>query len=211
MRASSGSRSSAFQMASTMAPTMTPVRSCSRLQPSSDSSVALFVRRVTERVMLTTTTDEDMATHRPSTSATSIGCPNRVKAPAARMRGGDDLQWRGQQQRAVLAPQPAHVELDADLEEQQHHANIGEQTYELLGGTRALGQQLEAHEAYQQVADDRRQAHTPGDEPEHRGGEEDHPEFQDRDGGRLPSSKPTRSRWRSVVASVFPGPRMPGP
>ena len=184
---------------------MTPVRSCSRLQPSSDISVALLVRRVIERVMLTTTTDEDMATHRPSTSATSSGWPRTVEHHAGDDGGGQDLQRGRGQQRAVLPSQSAHVELDADLEEQQHHADVGQQAHLLLVGLAVLGQQLEGDQADHQVADDRGQAEAAGDEPEDRCREEHRAELEDRDGGLFHACQRTRSRRRAAT------PRMPRP
>ena len=145
---------------------MTPERSCSRLQPSSAVSVALLVRRVWLRVMLTTTTDEDMATQRPRMSATSMGWPERCQHEAGDDRGGDDLERRGCQQRAVFASQPAHVQLDADLEEQQHHADIGQQLHLLAVGLAVLRQQLEGDQADHQVADHGGQPEATRDVPE---------------------------------------------
>ena len=50
-------------------PSATPVTSWSTLQPSRPSSVGLSVVRRRERVMLTTTTELDMATDRPTSAA----------------------------------------------------------------------------------------------------------------------------------------------
>ena len=41
----------------------------------------------------------------------------------------ESTTWSGaaQQQPAVVAPQPAEVHLDADLEQEQHDADVGQQ------------------------------------------------------------------------------------
>ncbi len=95
----------------------------------------------------------------------------------------------------MLAPEPADVELDADLEEQQHHADIGQQADLLLVRLAVFGQQLEGDQADHQVADDRGQPDASGDEPEHRCREEYRPQLEDRDGGlfhdaSVPGRKP---------------------
>ncbi len=85
----------------------------------------------------------------------------------------------------MLTPEPAHVELDADLEQQQHDADIGQQLHLLAIGLAGFGEQLEGHQADHQVTDHRRQAKPPRDEPEHGSGQEQRAQLEDREGGRF--------------------------
>ena len=85
----------------------------------------------------------------------------------------------------MLPAQPAHVELDADLEEQQDDPEIGQQLDLLTVRLGVLGQELEGDDADDEVADDGRQAQTARDVPEDGGGQEDGAELEDGQGRRL--------------------------
>ncbi len=123
-------------------------------QPRSASSVGRSVVRRRLSVMLTMTIDDDSATHRP-TSAAAIGSrPVTRKTTAGDDRREDDLDRRHQQDRAVVASQPGQVDLDADLEQQQHDTDVGQQLELLAVGDVARRERREA-EPDRQVADDR--------------------------------------------------------
>ena len=66
--------------------------------------------------------------------------------------------WSGaaQHELAVLAAEPGDVDLDADLEQQQHDADVGEQ-HELVVVGDVARRERRHRQPHDEVADDRRQ------------------------------------------------------
>ena len=149
------------------------------LQPSSASSVGRSVVRRRLTVMLTMTTDDDSATHRP-TSAAAIG-----SRPASAERATGDRRSRGrpgagagQQDPAVVAPQPGQVDLDPDLEQEQDDADVGEQLELVVVGDVAGRERREA-EADDEVPDDRREPEPPREPAARHGRQQDQADLED--------------------------------
>ena len=96
-------------------------------QPSRAMSVGRSVVRRRLTVMLTMTTDDDSATHSPTSAAASRSRPASINTAAA--RPVEITTWSGAAQSSGpwSRRSRAEVHLDADLEEQQHDADVGEQ------------------------------------------------------------------------------------
>ena len=124
---SAGSRSPPTPIETSTAAKTTPARSCITLQPSIERSVSGSVVRRLLRVMLTTTTLDDIAMPRPAISAPARPTPRSMKAALAIAVVISELHGNRPDQAAVLAPKPPSVDLDADLEEQQHDAYVSQQ------------------------------------------------------------------------------------
>ena len=76
-------------------------------------------------------------------------------------------------------PESPEVDLDADLEQQQHHADVGEQL-ELLAVGDVAGREGRDGEAESEVADNRRQPETPRQPAGGDGRNEERAELEDR-------------------------------
>ena len=68
--------------------------------------------------MLTMTTDDDSATHRPTNRCRDRLHPGQGERDARDARGQQRLGRRGEQQPAVVPLEPAQVDLDPDLEQE---------------------------------------------------------------------------------------------
>ena len=132
----------------------TPTMSCMTAQPTSASSVGRSVVRRRLRVMLTMTIDDDSATDRPMTAAAIGSRPVTRKATTGDDGRDDDLGRPGQQHRAVVASQLGQVDLDADLEQEQHDPDVGQQL-ELLAVRDVARRERREAQPDRQVADDR--------------------------------------------------------
>ena len=107
--------------------------SCRIAHTTSARSVTGSVVRLRLRVMLTTTTELESATARPSVTAPEHAGAERGERESARDRADRDLQRHREEDPARLAPQRAQIKLDADLEQKEHDADIGEHL-DLLAG-----------------------------------------------------------------------------
>ena len=147
--------------ANSTAAIVTPVRSCRTLQPSRVVSVTSSVVRRELRVMLAMTTLEDRATHNPSTAAGRSSTPSASNDAPRNEGRNDHLHRRGHQKTSLLTPQLEWVDFDAHLEEQKHHAEIGQELEALAirHETRRKGRHGEAEG---EVAHHGRQPHAAG-------------------------------------------------
>ncbi len=103
-----------------------------------------------------------------------------------------DLQRRRHEEAALLPSDPREIHLDADLEQQQHHADVGQQLDLLAVRDVARRERRHGH-AQREVADDGGQADTPGDPAERRGRKQDEAELEDRTGGEIHARQDTGS------------------
>ena len=79
----------------------------------------------------------------------------------------------------MLAAEPRDVDLDADLEQEQHDADVGEQ-HELLVVRDVAGRERRDEHADREVADDRREPQTARRETRQGRHEQQQPELEDR-------------------------------
>ena len=171
--------------ASRTAARATPVTSWSTLQPSS----ALSVARVGATPLAAGDVDDDDA-RRQRHAETQEGGDLRAEAcrhhhGAADRRRQDRLRGRREQQAAMFAPQMPQVDLDPDLEQQQHDSDVGEQL-QLVAIGDVAGRERRDRQPHDEVADDRGQG-QPSCQPAGCGRRQQHrAEFQDREGGGHP-------------------------
>ena len=100
------------------------------------------------------TIDDDSATDRPMTAAAIGSRPVDEEGEAGDDRRDDDLGGSRQQHRAVVASQLGQVDLDADLEQEQHDPDVGQQL-ELLAVRDVARRERREAQPDRQVADDR--------------------------------------------------------
>ena len=186
------------------AASVTPMTSCSTLQASSASSVGRSVVRRRLRVMFTMTTDDDRATHSPTTSADAGAIPAASATPPADGGRDQDLQRARRRRRPRCSRRMrAEIHLDPDLEEQEHDADVGEEL-DLLPVGDIARRERRHRDAEQQVADDGGQTDPPGDPAEARGAEQDEADLEDRRRGLHRGDRDSvrcRARLPFVVSS----------
>ena len=107
------------------------------------------------------------------------GNPGNDDGHTGDRRREHDLERRDQEDPAVLPPEPEEVHLDSHFEQEEDHAHVGKEL-DLLAVRDEPGREGRHRDAEQQVADDGRQAESPGDPAECHRGQQDHPELQDR-------------------------------
>jgi len=118
--------------------------------------------------------------HAKPEGAGAEGRQARGESRAGRDRARDQgLERRRPQDLAVFLSKPTHIDLDPDLEQEQDHADIGQQLQLLVVGDVA-GRERRDEEADREVADDRRQPHAAGQPTGERRQEKEHPDLEDR-------------------------------
>ena len=108
------------------------------------------------------------------------------RGPGRDRRRDDRLERGDEEQLSVLAPESGDVDLDADLEQEQHDAEVGEQLKLLVVGDVA-GRERRHEHADREVAHDRRQAQPTCDPAGERRDEQEQPELEDRERRRIHS------------------------
>src|SRR5207249_7704571 len=118
--------------------------------------------------MFTTTTELDSATANPSVTAP------RALEPSARNAADPpavtSATWSGTATRIPRGSR-AQIELDADLEQQQHDAHVGKDL-DLMAVGDVAGRERTHGEADDEVAEDRGEPDPPARHPGERGGEQ---------------------------------------
>ena len=140
-----GQRSAAGSMtASRIAASATPTRSCTTLQPRSASSVGRSVVRRRLTVMLTMTIDDDRATHSPMSAAVTGSSPVTTKTSRRDARR-EDVPAPGCHRASAPWSRAARSrsDLDPDLEQEQHDADVGQQLQLLAVRDVARGERRE--------------------------------------------------------------------
>ncbi len=133
------------------------------------------------------TTDDDIATHNPTTAAAIGSRPVAAKASPGDRHRQQDLGGCGEQDPAMVATESGQVHLDADFEQEQDHADIGKKL-ELLPIGDVPRRERREPEPDGEIADDRRQVKSTGHPARRDRREQDEPDLQDR--GRLGVHRP---------------------
>ena len=116
-------------------------------------------------------------------------------------RGDEDLQRGGPGELTVLAAQAPEVDLDTDLEEQEHHAHVREQL-ELLPVGHEAGRERRHGDTERQVADDGGKPEASGEPAGRDGGQQQRAELEDGGGGlHVPDGS---ERWFVSGQRVIP-------
>ena len=127
------------------------------------------------------TTDEESATHSPTSAADERRQPDREEGRTGDRRRQQRLGRCGPQQRTVVSTQPLEIHLDPDLEQEEDDAHVGEQ-FELLAIGHIARRERRHAEPDQQVPDDRRQPEPARQPAAGRGGQQDRADLEDGSG-----------------------------
>jgi len=152
--------------------------SCITLQLRSASSVARLVVRRRLRVMLNNHYARRQRDRQADQDRAAPTNPESERGRAYDQGCRQHLHRRRPQDRAPIANQPHRVDLDADLEQEQHHADIRQQL-ELTPVGHITRRERRNDQAHDQVAEHRGQPQPPG-QPARRHRQQEHePDLED--------------------------------